>query len=69
MNNEQLKADWLNWFKLAVTQAKDARLQGKIQDALRLDGIVERYYLEAEDCYDFGEDLLVGIESNIRGGV
>lgn len=61
-----LKADWLNWFKLAVTQARDSRLQGKMQDALRLDAIVERYYLEAEEFYDFDQDFLHEIESDIR---
>ena len=66
MTKAQKAKDWLNWFKLSVTQARDARLAGKMTQAMLLDEIVERYYPDGP-VHGFSEDFLFEIESNIRG--
>ena len=65
MNKEARGRDWLNYFKLAVTQARDARLSGQMERACHLDKTIERYYLEADDK-GFNADGLYEIESDIR---
>lgn len=67
MTKEEKRQDWLNWFRLAVTQAKDARRSGEIERALHLDSVVEQYYRDALDLGYYAEDYLFEIESEIRG--
>jgi hypothetical protein len=65
MTKEQRKKDWLNWFKLTVRMAKNSRLAGNMESALRQDELIERYYKEASQ-YGFKEDTLFELESAIR---
>ena len=66
MNKEQKNADWLDYFKLAVTQAKSARLSGEIERACHLDEIIEKYYQESLLKGYFEEDHLYEIENDIQ---
>jgi len=61
-----MKKDWLNYFKLAVTQARDARLSGDIERACILDKTIEDYYSERKTLAYFSEGKLCEIESDIR---
>lgn len=64
MTKEELKVDWLNWFKLSVHQAAKLRTDGEIERAQWMDSVVQRYY--GEDEHNWGENKLYEIESKIR---
>lgn len=66
MNNETKKKEWLNNFKVVVTKARDARLNGSMQDALRLDEKLDKLYKEARDLSLFDEEYLYAVESDTR---
>ena len=65
MRKDIFNRDWLSYFKLAVTQARDARLKGEMDRACHLDQVVERYYAEGE-AHGFNKDELFTIDSDIR---
>ena len=66
MKFEEKRKDWLNYFKLSVTQARDARLSGDIEKACMIDQTVEMYYQEAKDEGYYDEEFLHEVESDIR---
>ena len=66
MTKAERKKDWLNWFKMSVRQATEARLSGNIEHAVWLDGVVERYYKDNKKLGYYSEDILFEAESDIR---
>lgn len=65
MNKQTKRIDFMNWFHLAVVQARDARLAGDMERACHLDTVVERYYQERQE-HDYSENEMFEVESNTR---
>lgn len=69
MKRLQSSQEWLEYFKLAVTQAAHMRLSGNTERAQGLDRTVEAYYEQANREGLFNEDFLYENESGVRNSL
>ena len=58
--------EWIQYFKHTVAMARNTRLAGEIDAALRWDTIVEAYYKDANSA-GWTEMEMFEIETNVRG--